>query len=486
MEDLVEKSKASKKKKFIIGLRNVKGNRSTLLALSKFVGNWSTSNLENPSKRSVVVHFIIKEDEILDRVRRIGLQKSDIISKIPLFRYFGQKAEWCILMKRYIDSLEGKQRENAARIWPRTWILPDEKVPKRSFKNSYLIFKPSVGAQGDGIYLIKSQEELKRRLLITNATSNPRSGVVQKYVSNPLLLNGFKFDFRLYIVYFLGVDTSNDNKIVHKAFLFDDGLVRFCTSKYEKPSNKNAYKLNSHLTNYSLNKYDKNFDHSDDVSKGNYGSKRTVQATLNHMQKLYDEGRLHLNLAENDREQGSTRLDIRSRVWESFKHVAETVIGAIQLGCTGTDDKNWIGKECPIKLTDIPKGFNVLGIDVLLKDNLEPVLLEVNCSPSLRTDTVYPMEGKFTRAPTIEEFKARVNEDPVIMEALMNTPKRGMRCLCRDHHRPHEHRPCLVDMHVKLNLLKSVLRAIESTPRAFLTTDRKDINKMSGKNLLPL
>lgn len=54
--------------------------------------------------------------------------------------------------------------------------------------------------------------------------------VVQRYISKPLLLNGFKFDLRLYVIV-CGFDPMN-------AFLADEGLARFCTvSNFAKGSN---------------------------------------------------------------------------------------------------------------------------------------------------------------------------------------------------------------------------------------------------------
>ena len=60
--------------------------------------------------------------------------------------------------------------------------------------------------------------------------------IVQRYISNPLLLNGYKFDLRIYIV----VTGINEGKI--QAFLADEGLARFCTEKYQKPTKENFKK----------------------------------------------------------------------------------------------------------------------------------------------------------------------------------------------------------------------------------------------------
>lgn len=59
-----------------------------------------------------------------------------------------------------------------------------------------------------------------------------REGVVQRYIKSPLLLKDqLKFDLRIYVVL---VGTSNI-----KAYICDEGLARYCTEKYQKPSKSN-------------------------------------------------------------------------------------------------------------------------------------------------------------------------------------------------------------------------------------------------------
>jgi tubulin polyglutamylase TTLL4 len=52
-----------------------------------------------------------------------------------------------------------------------------------------------------------------------------RQVVVQKYLSNPYLINGFKFDLRIYVF----VASFDPLRI----YLFDDGLTRFASKKYD-------------------------------------------------------------------------------------------------------------------------------------------------------------------------------------------------------------------------------------------------------------
>lgn len=80
---------------------------------------------------------------------------------------------------------------------------------------------------------------------------------MQKYVSNPLLIDGYKFDLRVYAIM-----TSCDPLTL---YLFDEGIARFSTESYEKPNSQNIKNVFQHLTNYSINKYSENFFCSDDA-----------------------------------------------------------------------------------------------------------------------------------------------------------------------------------------------------------------------------
>ncbi len=70
--------------------------------------------------------------------------------------------------------------------------------------------------------------------------------VVQVYLDNPLLYKGLKFDMRVYALV-AGCDPL-------RIYIYNEGLVRFATEKYERVSEDNIDNMYMHLTNYAINK----------------------------------------------------------------------------------------------------------------------------------------------------------------------------------------------------------------------------------------
>ena len=82
------------------------------------------------------------------------------------------------------------------------------------------IFKPAAQAQGRGIFVTNRIEEINQK-----NSSSTANYVVSEYIHNPLLLNGYKFDLRVYAV----VTCIHPLRI----YIFEEGLARFATCKYE-------------------------------------------------------------------------------------------------------------------------------------------------------------------------------------------------------------------------------------------------------------
>jgi hypothetical protein len=275
--------------------------------------------------------------------------------------------------------------------WPKTWILPDEKIPDNEYE-APLIFKPSDTSQGGGIHIILHPQDMEFTMLNRQKRLQQREkdhtkdvAIVQRYLGEPMTLSGKKFDLRVYVL----VLSLQPMQI----FVCTEGLVRVCSDKYEPPDKRNVGQLGQHLTNYSLNKDMLNFVHNDDPFNGTSGGKRTLSSVLPLL------GMPHL--------------------WEECKTLCANV--SVSMCEVLRGDEKVEGVEIPeLDQAEKQDCFNILGFDIMLagpnqfepssdsdSDNGErkglpsdsyedvpkPYLLEVNASPSLSIDSFAPLLG---------------------------------------------------------------------------------------------
>ncbi|XP_071149049.1 tubulin polyglutamylase TTLL7-like isoform X2 [Mytilus edulis] len=231
---------------------------------------------------------------------------------------------------------------------PKSWILPSDysqlvnysKDLKSKKKSKTFIIKPSNGAQGHGIQLFKNAEKIP-------ATEH---FIVQEYIEKPFLLDGYKFDLRIYVLI-----TSCDPL---RVFLFNDGLVRMSTEKYQNPAESNINHMYMHLTNYSVNKHNEYYEKGETVDSG---SKRSI-AFLNEY------------LRNKDRD-----------VALMWRNISDMIVKTLLVSMPHLLHAYRMCRPCAPSGSD-SVCFEVLGFDVLLDRNLKPWLLEINRSPSFGTD----------------------------------------------------------------------------------------------------
>ena len=99
----------------------------------------------------------------------------------------------------------------------------------RKNPSSTWIMKPCGKSQGAGIFLINKLSKLKKWSRESRTVFNPNlvkeSYVIGRYIENPLLMGGRKFDLRLYVL----VTSFRPLKV----YLYKHGFGRFCTAKYD-------------------------------------------------------------------------------------------------------------------------------------------------------------------------------------------------------------------------------------------------------------
>lgn len=155
---------------------------------------------------------------------------------------------------------------NDYNFYPPTWVLPIELTDFMSVlsknKSKTFIVKPEASSQGKGIYLVKKPEDLQET----------DHYIAQQYLSKPLLIDGLKFDFRIYVLV-AGCDPL-------RIFIHEEGLARFATQAYEAPKKKNLEKAFMHLTNYAINKSSPDFIQNQTTEDDQIAHKRRLSSVL--------------------------------------------------------------------------------------------------------------------------------------------------------------------------------------------------------------
>ena len=94
-------------------------------------------------------------------------------------------------------------------------------------------------------------------------------------MQKPYLIDGLKFDMRIYVLVY-GVDPL-------RVFVYREGLARFATEKYDEPNDENLNNLHMHLTNYAINRHAENFEENDDYHDDDHGHKRSVSSIFKYI-----------------------------------------------------------------------------------------------------------------------------------------------------------------------------------------------------------
>jgi tubulin polyglutamylase TTLL4 len=225
---------------------------------------------------------------------------------------------------------------------PRTYVLPQDskllrQVWEKSCGKEKWIIKPPASARGTGIKVVHRWAQIPKK----------RPLVVQKYISQPYLINGSKFDLRLYVL----VTSINPLRI----YIYDDGLVRFASVKYSSDMASLGDRY-MHLTNYSINKMSSQYTQNEDATACQ-GHKWTVKALWMYLEK---EG-----------------VDVTA-LWNRLVDLVIKTIVSGESSISQLTRANLVSRYC---------SYELFGIDVLFDEALRPWLLEVNISPSLHSSS---------------------------------------------------------------------------------------------------
>ena len=301
-----------------------------------------------------------------------------VVSNIPGIEQFCKKREHSWFANRL------KQlHPDLNWYYPDTFILPEEQQEyveaHAKLKEDIYIAKMSGSRQGVGVRVLAKPSDLS--LLCGPQEKGFTTAVVQKYINEPLLLKGIKSDLRLYLMI-----TSIDPPI---AFLNREGLARFCTEPYVKPTVLNTNKLDpsSQLTNFTMNKGNKNFQATYEIEAENEGTKRTL---ISYWKSVKADANLEPTI-----------------IWTRIEKLAQRLLKTMMphLRMCLEQQKNKIG----LPATSTMQLMHIVGLDVILDAEGHPWLLEVNSMPSMAIESSEVMQEEKNPDARPEEPKPKAS-----------------------------------------------------------------------------
>eukprot|EP00471_Norrisiella_sphaerica_P001675 CAMPEP_0184486188 /NCGR_PEP_ID=MMETSP0113_2-20130426/7723_1 /TAXON_ID=91329 /ORGANISM="Norrisiella sphaerica, Strain BC52" /LENGTH=949 /DNA_ID=CAMNT_0026867947 /DNA_START=293 /DNA_END=3142 /DNA_ORIENTATION=+ len=234
-------------------------------------------------------------------------------------------------MKYYIEDLATSRHGESFRIIPETYALPEQfdicHAAVTMSHSAPWIVKPNRLSRGRGIYIINHPSMI------------PDSGnvIVSRYIASPLLIDGFKFDLRLYVL----VTSFQPLEV----FLYQKGFARLASQRYQGPNTEldNPF---VHLTNTSIQRK------SGENHSSHFGEqgKMTLEDCLDYLENTY-------------------KIDIPNLM----KKIRELVLASL----VSVNHAIAPNRNC----------FEVFGFDVLVDQHFRPWLMEINSSPSLNVSS---------------------------------------------------------------------------------------------------
>jgi hypothetical protein len=281
-------------------------------------------------------------------------------------------------------------------------------------------------------YVVKSTNERLSRV-----RSGPdATGVVQMYLTRPLLVTGRKFDMR---VYCLVARTSP------WVLYFHHGYLRLSLDEYSLESATDPENRYVHLTNASVQKKHPEYEAKRKAMiEAAQSDKVQTQATPPDTPPVAAPG-VGDKLDAKDRDGNIWSMEAFAQYMEA--HAPSSAGNAVAAACGGGGA--FVREELPrqikevmvevhkaskVKLAKRRGYFDLLGFDFMLDEQLQLHLLEVNTNPALHIDGAVhqamlpalvqhsleavlhaqPMDAKITKAKAVAPAGAEVDEDAVV------------------------------------------------------------------------
>lgn len=213
-----------------------------------------------------------------------------------------------------------------------------------------VIVKPNMGKGGDGIQIVPLRDLPMMKI--------KKNWLVQRYLGDPLLIDGLKFDLRLYISI-----VSIDPLIIVK---HSAGLVRFASKKY---TDDGTFDATAHLTNAHINE-----TRDEGTGKLSHARMETFEWFKRHVAAVH----------------GVSAEELERRIDEAHTLAIMAFQSRLQRSAHEGFGRNFEPYEYP--------SFSVIGSDIMFDSQLRPWVIEFNHRPNLgRRDMPQELKGDMFR-----------------------------------------------------------------------------------------
>lgn len=296
---------------------------------------------ENENNFNVLFSGGVKDDSIR------SLRSYQKINHFPNSYNLGRKDA----MYKNIHDLE-EEFPDEFDFCPHTYIFPQDADAFEQARNDpnydpetdlkLWIFKPSASSCGKGIRIITKDSEIP---------ASKKGFVISDYIANPHLIEGLKYDLRVYVLV-----TSYDPLTI---YMYDDGLARFATQKYSLDEEHFDNRF-VHLTNYSLQKKSEAYQQNKSRSSNNL---RASKWSLKTLQKVFE---------DHNKDFKSVKMRMKDLIIKTIISVEPPIMEAVDEYCKHP-------KIC----------YELYGFDIMIDSNLKPWIIEVNISPSFSSSSPF-------------------------------------------------------------------------------------------------
>jgi tubulin polyglutamylase TTLL1 len=191
---------------------------------------WQRVNSENDQDWNIYWANVNTVKTIFNPESGFRLNDMQLLNHFPNHFELTRKDLMVKNIKRYLKDISKDPTVPIPEFVPVTYMLPADYTlfveEFRRYPNAMWIMKPTARSQGKGVFIINKLAQIKKWSSSSRWAQMPlrEAYVISRYIDNPLLVGGKKFDMRIYVL----VTSYRPLRV----YMYEHGFARFCNAKY--------------------------------------------------------------------------------------------------------------------------------------------------------------------------------------------------------------------------------------------------------------